>query len=133
VVGAGVDFQLDLTGGPFFNIDIGASSFSMTNLFSLRAGAGEMLTISSLDWVDNPNGILVGIDNFFTNATGVEPSDITVGDHSIVFNFNDTSWGVGQILSFDLVTNHDIPEPATLALFAIALGGLGFMMRRRVA
>lgn len=27
----------------------------------------------------------------------------------------------------------DVPEPSTLALFAIALGGLGFMMRRRLA
>ena len=27
----------------------------------------------------------------------------------------------------------DVPEPSTLALFAIALGSLGFMMRRRLA
>ncbi|MEM7225137.1 MAG: PEP-CTERM sorting domain-containing protein [Pseudomonadota bacterium] len=43
--------------------------------------------------------------------------------------------GVISVAGRDLSTepvHNDIPEPASLALFAIALGGLGFMARRRV-
>ena len=105
----------------------------MTAIVGLNtSGFGEVVTISSLDWVDVPSGILVDIDNFFSDVdSGVSISDISVGDHSVVFNFADSNWLVGQLVSFDFVTDHQVPEPSTLALFALGLAGLGFFMTRR--
>ena len=134
VVGGGVEFQLNNGGVPRFDIDIGASSFSMTfiGLAGIVAAPGTVLTIDSLDWVGVPNGVITGIDSFFTTALRVEQARFTVNPHSFVFDIANTLWFPGNFVSFDFVTGHEvIPEPSALALFSIGILGLGALAARK--
>lgn len=59
------------------------------------------------------------------SLTTAEPS---CGDPGFAASFTDADCYVASRWS---LTTKQVPEPATLALFAIALAGLGFMTRRR--
>ena len=60
---------------------------------------------------------------FWTTEPGPIATPIAVSITSVLFGSS-----VGRVGEWT-----SVPEPSTLALFAIALAGLGFMMRRRVA
>ena len=133
-VGAGVEFSIDFLSTPSFTVDIGASSVSVTQVFGqpISTGAGEVLVLGDLDWIGLV-GKIVGISGFSTNvATGnITAGDVTFTDHEVRFDMSPNIWQVGTFASWDLVTQHIIPEPGTLALFGIGLAGLGFTGWRR--
>ena len=83
----------------------------------------------------NENGLLAGAT---ANSPFVLSTPLTfLGGQTYSFSaVNSTAGGTRGAAAFTSWTFEaapDIPEPSTLALFAIALGGLGFMIRRRVA
>ena len=133
VVGAGVEFVVDLVAAPpTFDIDIGASSISMTNTGGgLGAGAGELLTIGSLNWLGLASSSIIGVANFMTAGTaGMEIGDISFAGDTIMIDFDSgASWATDSYISFDLI--FAVPEPAILSLMAIGLLGLGLVRRRR--
>ncbi len=61
--------------------------------------------------------------------------EVSVGDQWYIQFGGDALYGAGSIIAWgdDLwrVSASKVPEPSTLALFAIALAGLGFFMTRR--
>ncbi len=139
VVGAGVEFELELPSAPDdfgFFIDIGDASIRIAsnedNAFGL--GAGEVVTLSDLDWVGTP-GRIIGITNFVASlVTNLTVGDVTFTDNSVTIDIDDSAfWDVGSFVSFDLVVEHRIPEPATLALLGLGLAGLGVGRRRKAA
>ncbi len=137
VVGAGVEFSVDfVSGAVLMDVDIGAESISVTNTGPSRVGsfaAGETITLADLDWVGQPGGFIVGIENFFTSGTGgMVVSDVTFTGDSVTIDVDSgASWDIGGLVSFDLVTRHGVPEPGSVAL--LALGLLGLSRFRRVA
>lgn len=132
VVGAGAEFTLDLFGNPRFDVDIGSSSIRLDKtVVGLFTGAGEVVTFSDLDF--SPSSVIVGIANFVTTASGgIAESDVTFGDDWVRFDFNNSSWQVGQYVSFDLITREvaPVPLPAGLPLLLAGVGALGIVRRR---
>ena len=89
----------------------------------------ESITLSATKDLSNP---FLQMQVTITSFT-VVCFDATIPDDAC----NGTDQAIGQATYASngafLRPIHEAPEPSTLALFAIALGGLGFMMRRRVA
>ncbi|MEM7224828.1 MAG: PEP-CTERM sorting domain-containing protein [Pseudomonadota bacterium] len=126
-------------GDALFAIDLDDRSITMSNISGFNVANGDLaltVTLGNLVWSNDPAATITGIENFVaTGITGGEPGDVTTQTNGVVIDYRVTVWSVGASLSFDLTTSHGgaIPEPGSLALFLVALGGLGFMMRRRVA
>ena len=132
VVGPGVEFHLMLEGdNTVFDVDIGESSFLLTVKQGYALGDKELVTFDSLHWVGAPDAVIIGIDNFSTNISGLTPSDITWSDHAVVIDLHRTDQFRGNTLSFDLVTSHGVPESSTLAVFFAGLFGLGAAVARK--
>ncbi|MEL7485938.1 MAG: VPLPA-CTERM sorting domain-containing protein [Pseudomonadota bacterium] len=133
IVGDDVEFVLNLTGDPFFSVDIDGDSVILTLIAGggLGAGAGELLTLSDLDWVGSPGGAIVGIENFMTDATaGVDAMDVMFLANALMIDLNGTSWSPGQFLSFDLIVD-EVPLPAGFILMLSGALGLGAAARKR--
>lgn len=133
VVGAGVEFQLDLpqASSSFgLAVDLGDTSVLISNiednLFGL--GAYELLTLTSLDL----GAPIIGISNLVVSGVSVlSGSSITWTGTSVTVDLNSgAQWQVGSSVSFDLVTAQ-VPTPGTLALGGLALVALGWTRRRR--
>jgi len=108
-------------GSGTFIMDIGVSAFGLDYVdpyFTTSAQVG----LAGFNSGINPNG------SFFGIATT---------DGSLLYNINYTQFSTYQ--GFDNVTysttpnGMKVPEPSTLALFSLALMGLGFSARRRKA
>lgn len=138
----GVDtFTAVIRFGNSITADIGASSIRLGFQFESPGsehGIGNsntnILRFTSLDWIDNPTGILVGATLVGTNVAGLRQADFAVGDHQLDILIADTAWRSNSFVEIELITDHavvDLSAPMSLALFAIGLGGLGAMMRRR--
>jgi len=138
IVGSGSEYTLDLVRRPFFEVDLGANSVALNYIWdetALGMEAGEVLSLSSLDWAGFPGGGIIGIENFLSTATsGIDVSDISFGPHNIDILLHQ-SFGIPhdqQFLSFDLIVDHgQVPAPATLALFGLGLAGLGWSRRKK--
>ena len=141
VVGAGAEFTVGLDDfGALFDIDLGAASISMFNVYPTATVFGFSpdftVILSDLDPLGG-SGIIAGIENFVTS----EVSDLTLEDisfdaHSVSVNFNETTWQEDSFISFDLVfaeAPQEVSEPAALALLGLGLAGIGLARRKRNA
>lgn len=131
-VGAGVEFSIDFISTPAFNVDIDASSISVTQVFGspIGTGAGEVLVLGDLDWL-GLTGKIVGISGFSTNeGPDITANDITFTDHEVRFTMSPNVWAANSFARWDLVTEH-IPEPETIALFGLGLAGMALSRRKK--
>ncbi len=134
VVGAGVEFILSLQSAPRFSVDVGADGFTISYdqiNTGLGLGAGEVFTLSDMDWVGMPTGVITDAFLEVQVGGGLVDADVTFTDHSVRLDMNGTSWSPNDFVRIALVTDHSVPEPLTSALLLMGLGGLA--LRRRFA
>ncbi len=132
VVDPGVEFTLDLIGTPRFEVDIAESDVLLTWIASgpFSLGANEVFTLSSLDWIDIPQGEIVDF-TIATTLVGIDASDVTIGPHSLsIFLDGGVTYNTNDTILVELITNH-VPAPATVTLLGLGLAGLAFSSRRR--
>ena len=140
----GIDtFAAGIPFGHFFTADVGASSIRLgiqlaPGGVSVSFGNNDFQAIgfASLDWPDDPTGILVGATLADTNVATLTEADFTVGNHQLGIFIGNTTWANNSFAEIGLITAHAVtglPAPMSLALFAIGLGGLGTAMRRPAA
>ena len=96
---------------------------------------GYTLEIRDLDWVGVPGGILVDVEWSFTGiyCCGGEPNVFNITDHGFDVGYMHQVPDQDETITFNLITNHTVPEPTTLALFGIGLAGMGLARRRKRA
>ncbi len=135
----GVEFVLQSVEGPMtFNlvdVDPGAASITIENVLpgAIDFFAGDGVTLSDLDWVDDPSAVILGISNFTSNI-GAVSSIVSSGPHRVTVDLSDLRFTENGFLSFDLVTGASaIPLPPTALLLVGGLAGIGWVKRRRRA
>ena len=126
----------------FINVDIFSSSLvvSFTNTdgstytFGPNNEEGTFtFVISGLNWFDDITATILSISSLGSGGIGTQVSAALTGANQITITHNDpmaVCADCGNIAVAITPDHQDIPEPSTLALFAISLAGLGFMMRR---
>ena len=135
VIEPGSEFTM-AAGGANFTIDVGDMSVLISFASPIPASfpANSILTLGDLIWSNDPTATLTGITNFAAlNINGLGSGDITAAGNTVMIDYSATSWGPPASVSFDLLTTPHgsrIPVPPTLALFLVALGGLGAARRR---
>ena len=134
IVGSGVEFISNVpSGGGFFD-EADFTDSSVTLIYRSAnpddtGFGGKIWTFSELDWVGDPS-IIVNVVADPNNPTGASIGAIGPDSFQIilpdlqVFPGSPVSW------SFDIVTAQ-LPEPSTIAGFAIGLFGLAVAVRRR--
>jgi len=116
------------------DIDVQASSIVLTNVGLALGFSTPSLGFTDLDWVDMPGVEIIGFEATpGLMAIGWNDGRVTFGPHSLLVDLEDLRWNreLGELLTIDLITNHDVPEPTTSTLFTLGLVGLA--TRRRVA
>ena len=124
IAGTGVEYT-DLFG---VNVDIGANEVLFAGFNS-----GHNTSLPFNGWVfvmPSPTVAITDVSLLSTTVSGLTQSNIEF--NSTGFAVNAVGSMVGNLrLSISTSSLSQVPEPTSLALFVIALGGLGFMMRRR--
>ena len=135
VVGAGLEFSFGPSGATLYDeADFDADSVQLIYRNGTGAGPGTFVsktwTFTDLDWV-GMSGVITDIIASVTNPVGA-----TIGAFGDDF-FSITLPGYAGlpedqsvIWEFDIVAEH-VPVPATFALYALGLFGLGFQQRRQ--
>ena len=134
IVGTGVEFISNVPpGGGFFD-EADFTDSSVTLIYRSAdpddtGFGGKIWTFSELDWIGDPS-IIVDVVADPNNPTGASVGAIGPDSFQIilpdlqVFPGSPVSW------TFDIVTAQ-LPEPSTIAGFAIGLFGLAVAVRRR--
>ncbi len=133
-------FELtDVQSGRTFGVDPFDAGLVVTLLnqgfvFGNSSALATVIEFSDLQWQGTPGRVTGAsiIEGFALNFGLL--TDITFTDSSVrvaLSRNGATSWNVGEVLTINLETAHDLPEPASLALFGLGLLGLGVAVRRR--
>lgn len=96
---------------------------------------GATFTFSDLDWIGDPgfvsNAALASITNFNDTGTSVD-----FGDDFIAITISGNTEGPSDtrsLITIDFEAAHAaVPEPGMLAIFGLALAGLGVARRKRM-
>lgn len=138
--GAGPEASLDADGGDFFDINIEAETISISSRGPSDTfgffGSGARIVFESLDWVNDPTGVLVGAELESTsNLTGLSDSDLTViDDHTLSVSISGIRWSNDptSVAVIGLQTSHGVvPELSTISIWSVlGLVGAGGYRRR---
>ena len=126
VIDPGVEFNLDLVGDTFFQVDLDAFSILLDYVATggLGMGAGEVYELTGLDFAGGVT--IIGFNLTLSGGiVGFDATDISFTDHSVTMVLNGSSWQSGN--TFALIDLIVTPAPGALAL----LGMAGLVTRRR--
>ena len=127
-------FGLDgIFAGAFREMGFDLSVIPPFNLDALILFTDEAGFTSNLDG-SNGNGFEVIVFSFDATAAVFSntdvPDPVSLLDNTF-FLFQETVNGEFTAAAFGIISQASVPEPATLALFSIGLGGLAIVRRRR--
>ena len=126
VTDPGVEFNLDLVGNTFFQVDLDAFSILLDYVApgGLGMGANELYVLSGLDFAGGET--IIGFNLTLSGGiVGFDASDISFTDDSVTMVLHGSSWSAGDTFArIDLIVT---PAPGAIAL----LGMAGLVTRRR--
>ena len=142
VVGTGIELPATtILNDTKFDIDIGGDFVQ----WIWNSGAGwQNIAANGWRFTDLTGGLTISGYSIGAGTTagvaGLEAADLSFTANSVFGNFGAsgasrvTVAGGSDIIELKIAfaVPNAVPEPSTLTLFTIALGGLGFMARRRV-
>ena len=125
-----VEFQY-LDGFSGINVDVDAETISVDQFLAAGpGGAGSWdIVISDLIWANTP-GEIVGLNIVNDTFAGGLTTDFTASSVSLSFTGGFLTVD-GFQAEIELITRHDIPVPAPVALLGLGLVALGAAGRRR--
>jgi len=124
---------LGLTPGGTYTLDFWVSGeannsgFNGAGIFGLNIGSTDQVFLTDPGTAANPGGITGTSSRYFVTFTADNASEL----------LSFTNWGhrcstCTELVLDDVIVNRAAPEPATLALLALGLGGLGLTRRRKL-
>lgn len=129
--GDGSNFEATTAGTGVTSIDVDASSVTFLMHLSYNSD-NQFFTFSDLDWIGSSGHIIDAILSF-SDIPEIVQSDITFGNDWFRIEVGlqtPTNYNPDRVVRVDLVTTHDIPEPAVLTLMGLGLAGIGWKQRK---
>lgn len=115
----------------FISVNVEASSFTIAlepPVGSVRFGFTQILTLSSLDWLNDPTGRITGLDITNNGVENLTESDFSFTDHSVMIDLGSTFWvrpNENDNVHVGLQTTHaPVPTPSAMLLMGTGLLGL---------
>lgn len=114
-----------------FSADFTADTVTISYEFGFVGTlAAQTFSFTGLEWL-NGTGVITGLDELPGGELPVSGLGSTASSIEIaVSHVGNTSAGVAKSTTFRILTNHVVPEPATILLMCLGLALLGIAMSR---